>query len=450
MESGRAIAVVLARGGSKGLPRKNALPLAGRPCVAWTLEAAKSSALVSRVVLSTDDDELMAIGRAWEVEVVPRPGDLASDTATVDAAARSAIAALEAGRAWPGGTPIVILYGNVPVRPAGLIDRAIALLVESGCDSVQSYQPVGKHHPWWTARVGGDGKVAPWEGEVLNHGIFRRQDLPPAYIPDGGVIAVTRAALFLQVPGAAPGPHAFFGVDRRGVVNPEGSVVDIDSRIDLLVAEAMLGEMGAGAAPEPRPNRERERAGNVPSLPIRDREGAAPDPSVKPAPLAYFITFRTYGTWLHGDARTSVDRHHNASGEPPIEQDEQLEAESARRMNHARVELSPRARKIVEHTIREVCDHRSWSLRAVSVRSNHVHLVVSAGCQPEKVMNDLKAWSSRRLAEQQQSPGPAVWSRHGSTRYLWLNKDVEAACDYAVNQQDLPWATGTRRPGTAP
>lgn len=249
MAEPRAIAVVLARGGSKGLPRKNALPLAGRPCVAWTLEAAQHATSVGRIVHSTDDEELMAIGRGWGAEVIARPADLASDTATVDAAARSAVSMLEGDEPLPGCTPIVILYGNVPVRPAGLIDRAVALLVERGCDSVQSYQPVGKHHPWWTARVGEDGRVAPWEGEVLNHGVFRRQDLPPAFIPDGGVIAVTRAALFLEVPGVPPGPHAFFGKDRRGVENPEGSVVDIDSRIDLLVAEAVLREQrraGAG------------------------------------------------------------------------------------------------------------------------------------------------------------------------------------------------------------
>jgi CMP-N-acetylneuraminic acid synthetase len=82
----------------------------------------------------------------------------------------------------------------------------------------------------------------PWEGNVLNHGVFRRQDLPPAYVPDGAIIALTWQALFCQVEGATPGPHQFFGVDRRGVINPEGSVVDIDAKYDLLVADAILRE----------------------------------------------------------------------------------------------------------------------------------------------------------------------------------------------------------------
>lgn len=243
MSAARAVAVILARAGSKGVPGKNAAPIAGRPCVAWTIEAARSAASVGEVVLSCDGPELRAIGERWGATVIERPADLAADTARVDDAARHAVEALEgSARAREAAAdPIVILYGNVPVRPPGLIDRAVDLLVRSGADSVQSYAPVGKHHPWWTARVDAEtGRVRPWEGDVLNGGVFRRQDLPPAFIPDGGVIAVTRRALFLEVPGVRPGPHAFFGADRRGITNEEGAVVDIDSPVDLLVAEAVL------------------------------------------------------------------------------------------------------------------------------------------------------------------------------------------------------------------
>jgi len=254
-----AVVIVLARGGSKGLPRKNALLVAGRPCLEWTLQHACDAETVAAVVLSTDDAELMAIGRAWgnRVRTIERSAELASDHATVDSAAREALVRFDAQATSPIddadsnplplggaiGTPIVILYGNVPVRPPGLIDRAVRLLVESRADSVQSYAPVGKHHPWWTARVDeGTGAVRPWQGEVLNHGVFRRQELPPAFIPDGGVIALTREALMLQIAGVAPGPHAFFGRDdrRRGLVNREGDVVDIDTEIDRMVAESVL------------------------------------------------------------------------------------------------------------------------------------------------------------------------------------------------------------------
>ena len=242
--SRRAVVIVLARAGSKGLPRKNALPVAGRPCAAWTLAAAKNATSAASVALSSDDPELLALAGAMSVTPIRRPPELASDTATVDAAARHALADLGTTRTLNApDLPIVILYANVPVRPVDLIDRAVQLLVESGCDSVQSYAPVGKHHPWWTVRVEEpSGKLRPWEGEVLYNGVYRRQDLAPAFIPDGGVLAVTRRALMCEIPGVTPGPHAFLGLDKRGVVNPEGSVVDIDSRVDLLVADAMLRE----------------------------------------------------------------------------------------------------------------------------------------------------------------------------------------------------------------
>lgn len=236
-----AIAIILARAGSRGVPGKNVAPVGGRACIAWTIEAAQRTQGVSSVIVSSDDARALELAREMGAEPRTRAADLATDTARVDDAARAVVRETNSRH----DRPIVILYANVPIRPSDLIERALTLLVTSGCDSVQSYQPVGKHHPWWTARLDESGRVGPWEGSVLNNGVFRRQDLPAAFMPDGGVIALTRRALMLEVPGVAPGPHAFFGADRRGIVNPEGSVIDIDSKYDLLVADAMLRERGA-------------------------------------------------------------------------------------------------------------------------------------------------------------------------------------------------------------
>lgn len=240
-----AVAVILARAGSKGVPGKNVALVGGRPCIAWTIEAARASRLVRATVVSTDDPQAQAIAREAGVRVVDRPAFLASDSARVDDAVRHAVEAT--GDVWTeprSRDAIVILYANVPVRPAGLIDRAVRLFEESGCDSVQSYAPVGKFHPWWMARLSDGGMVKPWEGEVLNHGVYRRQDLPAAWVPDGGVLVVSRAALF--GPGAGAGPHAFFGADRRGIETREGDVVDIDSPLDLVVADAILSGRAGG------------------------------------------------------------------------------------------------------------------------------------------------------------------------------------------------------------
>ena len=239
-EIGSVLAVVLARAGSKGLPSKNSLPCAGRPMLAWTLEHALASQRVGRVVLSTDGPAIADIARSMSVEVIERPAELADDTAPVDAAARHAVETLEAPRG-PFFDAVVILYGNVPVRPADLTDRALAKLAATGCDSVQSLSPVGKHHPWWMKRLGGE------DGDALKpyhpNGVYRRQDLPPVYALDGGVIAVTRESLFTVTPGQ---PHAFLGNDRRAVVcEHEGEVIDVDTAIDLKLAEAVLREREA-------------------------------------------------------------------------------------------------------------------------------------------------------------------------------------------------------------
>ncbi len=223
-----ATAVVIGRAGSRGLPGKNAMPVAGVPMIARSVGHAVESARVGRILCSTDGEAIAAAASAAGAEIVKRPSPLADDQATVDSAVRHAIEA--SGDRAP---IVVILYGNIPVRPPGLVDRAVEALHASGADSVQSYSPVGKHHPYWTCRLDEAGQVSQWEPNTVH----RRQDLPPAFIPDGGVIAVTRTSLFRVDPER---PHAFLGDDRRGIENPPGAVVDVDDEIDLLVAEAIL------------------------------------------------------------------------------------------------------------------------------------------------------------------------------------------------------------------
>ncbi|WP_428387834.1 cytidylyltransferase domain-containing protein [Mucisphaera sp.] len=225
------LALILARAGSKGLPGKNELVIAGRPMLAWTADHARAAGL-THIALTTDGDRLAAMGQSLNLEVIHRPADLASDTATVDAAARHAVEVLEAQRGKPFQS-IVLLYANVPVRPTGLINRALTTLHETGCDSVQSVCPVGKNHPWWMKTIDGEGRIQPY----VDNTAYRRQDLPPVYMLDGGLIALKREALFITDPGE---PHAFLGSDRRSVITQPGEVIDIDTAADLAVAEATL------------------------------------------------------------------------------------------------------------------------------------------------------------------------------------------------------------------
>ncbi|MFO0835141.1 MAG: acylneuraminate cytidylyltransferase family protein [Phycisphaerales bacterium] len=242
-----AIAIVLARAGSKGVPGKNTAMVAGRVCVAWTIEHAQETPGIGSVFVSTDDEKVAEIARAMGAGVVERPATLAGDTASVDDAARHALAEIERS-AGSSSAPIVILYANVPVRPRDLSRRAIGRLAETGADSVQSFSRVGKHHPWWMVRVGEHGELSAWEGDTLFHGVYRRQMLPPAFVPDGGVMVVTRRALLREIPGVPDGPHAFLGRDRRAIETSEGDVIDIDAPIDLVVANAMLSSRSAPGA----------------------------------------------------------------------------------------------------------------------------------------------------------------------------------------------------------
>jgi REP element-mobilizing transposase RayT len=153
-------------------------------------------------------------------------------------------------------------------------------------------------------------------------------------------------------------------------------------------------------------------------------------------PVAYLITFRCYGTWLHGDERGSVDRDHNIYATPFVSRDEKREEEERLRLKQAPVELGGRRREAVNKAIREVCEHRGWLLRAINVRTNHIHVVVSARCKSTKVLNDFKAYATRGMRkagvwESDRSP----WAEHGSRRNLWTPRQVDRACDYVVNHQ---------------
>src|SRR5882724_3169489 len=157
------------------------------------------------------------------------------------------------------------------------------------------------------------------------------------------------------------------------------------------------------------------------------------------APLGYLITFRCYGTWLHGDERGSVDRHHRVYGTPGL-------PPSALRRQHDRdllkqppVRLSSSERQIVESGIRETCTMRRWQLWTLNVRTNHVHAVISANKKPEVILSAIKANATRGLREaglwtNDLSP----WEFRGSKRYLWTEEQLASAIAYVEHDQGEP------------
>jgi CMP-N-acetylneuraminic acid synthetase len=227
------LALVPARGGSKGLLRKNILPLAGKPLIGWTIEHALAAASIDRVIVSTEDTEIADIARAAGADVpFLRPAQLAGDD-TPD------LPVLAHALAWiaehEGLDPDVVawLRPTSPLRTAGDVDAAVALLETRAARCVRSVC-LAEHHPAWMYALK-DEELEPLEfpgGPYL-----RRQDLPAMYRPNGAVDVIRRDA----VPGDGP----LFATPALGYVMPRERSVDIDDAVDLELAALLLRRMQA-------------------------------------------------------------------------------------------------------------------------------------------------------------------------------------------------------------
>ncbi len=153
-------------------------------------------------------------------------------------------------------------------------------------------------------------------------------------------------------------------------------------------------------------------------------------------PLAYFLTWHTYGTWLQGEDQGSVDREHAAYGEGFAPASPAGRAVARDRMVQSPVTLDETARTAVQDAVIEVCCHRDWRLLVLHVRSTHVHCVVHADIPVDKIMADFKAYATRRLRREGCfGKADKVWAVHGSTRYLWQEDQAHAAVAYTVDRQ---------------
>lgn len=227
----RCLAVIPARGGSKGLPRKNVLPFAGRPLIAWSVQAALDSTGVTRTIVSTDDQEILeaAVAAGAEAPFV-RPAALASDEATAMDVVHHAMQWAETQGPWDY---FVLLQPTSPLRTAADIDGCIELCRSRGAPAVVSVTPAPKS-PYWMYGLDERGALSrlfePPEQAA------RRQDLPPAYLPNGAVYVASWAHL-------AGGGGFYDGA--LGYVMPAERSVDIDSALDFLMAENLHRPGGA-------------------------------------------------------------------------------------------------------------------------------------------------------------------------------------------------------------
>jgi len=178
LEGKTFLAIIPARGGSKRLPRKNVLDLAGKPLIAWTIEAALKSKYIDKVLVSSDDDEILAISKDYHANTLERPEYLASDTATTFDAVKHAI---EQNEQYDY---IILLQATSPLRNSKHINEAIELLMEKEADAVISVCEMD-HSPLWSNTLPTDGNMVGFlRDEVVNQ---RSQGLETYYRLNGAV-----------------------------------------------------------------------------------------------------------------------------------------------------------------------------------------------------------------------------------------------------------------------
>lgn len=223
------LAIVPARGGSKGLPGKNIRPLLGKPLLAYAAEAARACGVVDRVVLSTDSEEIAAVGRQVGLEVpFLRPAALAQDDTPMLPVVEHVVSTLTQG----GWEPeiVVILQPTSPLRTAAHVRDAVRLLGQSGADSVVTVNELPRHlSPDYVMRVE-DDRLVPFLPEGAR--VTRRQDARPAYVREGTVYCLWRKTLADH--------HSIYGANCRPLVIPAGESLTIDTADDWQEAERRL------------------------------------------------------------------------------------------------------------------------------------------------------------------------------------------------------------------
>jgi CMP-N,N'-diacetyllegionaminic acid synthase len=229
----RVLGLIPARGGSKGVVRKNVRLVAGKPMLEYTAEAAfgaVASGALARVILSTDDPEIAETGRACGLDVpFMRPPSLARDDTPMLPVIQHAIRFIHGcGDEYDA---VCLLQPTNPLRCAADIERAVRLLNDTAADSVISFVRVGDKHPARMKLVDDDGRVTnppfaeSFEGQ-------RRQDLPPLFLREGSIY-LTRTSVLME-------KGSLSGEDCRALMIPEERAINVDSSLDLILAEHLL------------------------------------------------------------------------------------------------------------------------------------------------------------------------------------------------------------------
>ena len=218
------LAVIPARGNSKGLPRKNLRLLANKPLIVYSVEAALKSDYINRVIVSTEDKEIAEIARTYGADVIYRPIDLAKDDTPMIDVILHVLDSLE-----PEYTPniIVLLQPTSPLRDNKDINEAIELFLNEYCDAVAGVTENIKIY--WSFRVK-DGYIQPVFGDKYLK--KRRQDLPPLYLPNGSI--------YIAKPDILKKYRNFYWGKILPYIMSSEKSIDIDTKMDFILAELLI------------------------------------------------------------------------------------------------------------------------------------------------------------------------------------------------------------------
>lgn len=229
MKEQKILAVITARGGSKGVPQKNIRPLLGKPLIAYTIQSALQSKTLNRTIVSTDDETIAHISKQYGAEVpFVRPKQLATDTATSLSVLQHAVRYLADKEDYLADI-IVCLQPTSPLRSAEDIDQAVNLCLSTGTDSVVSLCQA-EHHPYWMKKVVGGRVYSLMEEDDKRY--TRRQDLPPVYQLNGAIRVIKRNILLEE--------ERMAGDNALAYIMPQERSIDIDTPIDFKIAELIL------------------------------------------------------------------------------------------------------------------------------------------------------------------------------------------------------------------
>jgi N-acylneuraminate cytidylyltransferase len=229
----KVIGIIPARGGSKGIPGKNIKHLQGKPLIAYTLESAKESNLLSKTILSTDDPEIIAVSRLLGLDVpFTRPSKLASDQSPTLPVIIHALEYLKSiGEEYDA---VCLLQVTNPFRRSGMIDEAITRLEESGADALISVLPVPhEFNPHWVFEPGIEGNLHISTGDEKI--IPRRQELPPAYFRDGAIYLTRTEIIFKE--------KSLYGKKLAYIQGDHDRYVNLDSMEDWFKAEELVKKL---------------------------------------------------------------------------------------------------------------------------------------------------------------------------------------------------------------